>query len=1128
MLINSKYFSMIIRSLTFKAVSGLLSVLFILLCTQLGAAEKPVQVKFRFQNTIEAFNYFASPIMGGAGGTTIEGAIDNDLLNADDFFPGDVELRPGDSPHVGLSMNSDGKVTATAAVPEGYYKFPYTICDLDDPNNCSSAIFFISIGLPPLVAVDDGPEGINTDSGGDVPSVFLNDLFYGEKIDITNFWLETLSTNLPPNSFTIRNNGVLELNKGIPLGSYFFKYKSYYLNFTSEATLTINVYERKIIANPDSSIGLIGHRGGETHSVIDNDTFDGRPANLQELGLFAIESNPMYLSLDIETGIVTLRPYSPYGWYSFDYILYEKENQINQMRSTMYVFSDTASLRAVDDYVYDLNGRSGGTTPSVLENDSFDGESISLDYVKLIPGASPAPTISMQDNGTVVVAPGTAAGTYTYEYTLREHVNYYLNMKTAKLYITVVPAEIKAEDDVSNGIHSLNGGITQSVLSNDQLNGLAIVPAEVKLFPGTAPLPSIIMNIDGSVTVLANTPPGTYTYDYTICELLNPSNCSSAKIQVNVFANLLEAFDDVALDVNGFQGETTRSVLVNDRLNGKEVHLEDLILKPGASPISNMLMNPDGTVTVAAGTSAGTYRYPYTICELANPSNCSSALIVLTVVPAIIQALDDQAFGISGSQGGLTQSVLANDLLNGKPVDPQAVVLKPGGSPVAGMLMNPDGTVTVAAGTQAATYAYSYVICSILNPNNCSSAVIRIHVEASKLQAVNDLSTPISGTLGGKTQSVLDNDQLNGLILNPAAVVLSPGTSPLQGIVMHEDGTVSVAAGSPAGNYIFPYTICDVLNPNNCSMARITIPVVQAVLTIAKTANLSIVERAGDVIQYTILVRNNGGLAFKDVKVTDDLFPNWSAEIPNLPIGKEEKYELEYTVTAQDVESGKVLNTARVEAHASDNSLYKAEASVTVQLPEKLMISLTKNADKAEVTAIGELINYTIQVGNTGNKTLYDIEVRDPLTGLNHAIKQLLPGEKAEVLTSYTMLSKDFEAATLVNEAAVTARDAQGKILSAKASFSVIVKTLPLLIPNVFTPNGDGINDRFEVQGLEAFDQVSLVIFNVWGNEVYRNDKYDNTWAGQGLQDGTYYYTLETRKGNQSEQYKSWVLIKKK
>ena len=85
----------------------------------------------------------------------------------------------------------------------------------------------------------------------------------------------------------------------------------------------------------------------------------------------------------------------------------------------------------------------------------------------------------------------------------------------------------------------------------------------------------------------------------------------------------------------------------------------------------------------------------------------------------------------------------------------------------------------------------------------------------------------------------------------------------------------------------------------------------------------------------------------------------------------------------------------------------------------------------------------------------------------------------------------------------------------------------PLFIPNVFTPNGDGTNDTFEIVGIEAFERVGLTIVNRWGNEVYRNENYENNWNGSGLNEGTYYYILTTYDDSKSEVMKGWVLIKK-
>ena len=67
-------------------------------------------------------------------------------------------------------------------------------------------------------------------------------------------------------------------------------------------------------------------------------------------------------------------------------------------------------------------------------------------------------------------------------------------------------------------------------------------------------------------------------------------------------------------------------------------------------------------------------------------------------------------------------------------------------------------------------------------------------------------------------------------------------------------------------------------------------------------------------------------------------------------------------------------------------------------------------------------------------------------------------------------------------------------------------------IPNVFSPNGDGANDFFLVKG-QNIDQISLKIYNRWGNLVFEGQEaspaWDGRWQGKECPVGVYYYTAE-------------------
>jgi gliding motility-associated-like protein len=66
-------------------------------------------------------------------------------------------------------------------------------------------------------------------------------------------------------------------------------------------------------------------------------------------------------------------------------------------------------------------------------------------------------------------------------------------------------------------------------------------------------------------------------------------------------------------------------------------------------------------------------------------------------------------------------------------------------------------------------------------------------------------------------------------------------------------------------------------------------------------------------------------------------------------------------------------------------------------------------------------------------------------------------------------------------------------------------------IPSGFSPNGDGLNDTWEILPnlTVVFPKAELTIFNRWGSQVYYKSGYDNTWAAEKLPDGTYYYLLD-------------------
>jgi gliding motility-associated-like protein len=95
---------------------------------------------------------------------------------------------------------------------------------------------------------------------------------------------------------------------------------------------------------------------------------------------------------------------------------------------------------------------------------------------------------------------------------------------------------------------------------------------------------------------------------------------------------------------------------------------------------------------------------------------------------------------------------------------------------------------------------------------------------------------------------------------------------------------------------------------------------------------------------------------------------------------------------------------------------------------------------------------------------------------------------------------------------------------------------IPLIIPNMITPNKDGINDDFEIQNIEAFESVSVEIYNRWGDILfvfegsgfeYKDpaNRWKGTFNGKDLPMGSYVYIVKIE--GKDDPYTGAVSIKR-
>ncbi|WP_211657650.1 Ig-like domain-containing protein [Parapedobacter composti] len=215
-------------------------------------------------------------------------------------------------------------------------------------------------------------------------------------------------------------------------------------------------------------------------------------------------------------------------------------------------------------------------------------------------------------------------------------------------------------------------------------------------------------------------------------------------------------------------------------------------------------------------------------------------------------------------------------------------------------------------------------------------------------------------------------------------------------------------------------------------------------------------------------------------------------------------------------------------------------------------LTIEKVADQSLVTA-GQSTTFTVTITNNGPMSIaadrqIALEER-PGAGVTVTGYEIVSGaatisgsgNQATITTTGTV---DVGATIVVRVTATVAETATGTITNGIAVWSPgrdpededpddedetnpIPVDAALEIPNLFTPNGDGLNDRFVIKNLMQYQGRELLILNRWGNQVYKSTNYNNDWDGGSLAEGTYYYILRVRGNNNGEwrTYKGAVAI---
>lgn len=300
------------------------------------------------------------------------------------------------------------------------------------------------------------------------------------------------------------------------------------------------------------------------------------------------------------------------------------------------------AIVADDDAPAAVGGAAGDPNlGNAFANDTLDGSPVDPADVAatvLTPASHAGVTLDTA-TGTIAVAATTPAGTYTIGYRICETLNP-ANCDDATITVEVDPAAMDAVDDAPAAVNGMTGEPNAgNAFANDTLNG---APVSVLAISASIVTPAshggvTLDTSDGTISIAASTPSGTYTIVYRVCELLNPANCDDATITIQVDQAVIDAVDDTVPGVVDTANALTNvvNVLNDDTLNGAAATIGDVTVSANGPLPAGFTLQMHGGVDIAQGTPSGPYTFGYRICEILNPANCDTAVVSVVVEKSV-------------------------------------------------------------------------------------------------------------------------------------------------------------------------------------------------------------------------------------------------------------------------------------------------------------------------------------------------------------------------------------------------------------------------------------------------------------------------------------------------------------
>ena len=256
----------------------------------------------------------------------------------------------------------------------------------------------------------------------------------------------------------------------------------------------------------------------------------------------------------------------------------------------------------------------------------------------------------------------------------------------------------------------------------------------------------------------------------------------------------------------------------------------------------------------------------------------------------------------------------------------------------------------------------------------------------------------------------------------------------------------------------------------------------QPALSLTKTSSPNPVAAVGQVVTYTLVATNSGNQTLRSVEISDPKLPGLSCETAVLLRGQILSCQGSVTVTQADVDRGSLVNTATVAGITPQGGPVGDTATETTRMPVPApALDLVKTATPTPFGAVGSNLTYQMAVTNTGNVTMTNVVVTDPMdAGFRCVIATLAPtARNTSCAFSLPVTQAQIDAGSITNTAVVTGTDPFG---TSVGDSSTLITAGPARVPGIeatklVLPSGSALGSAVRYQlVLRNTGNVSLTV----------------------------------------------------